>query len=151
MPSSIPWYRRWAWALVAALGVLLAAFGAYVLFVPVDPADFLAETGTDWAAFMSAQPDAAAYLEREARLIAALSLGFGALCAVLAIGPLRRGDRAAWWILWLLPADLALITVVFFASAATALGLYYAVVAVVAAVGLVLALPVGQRPSDQTG
>jgi len=143
-----PWYRRWAWALVAGLALLLVVFGVFVLFSPVDPNDFESGTGVLWSEFSTTQPDVAGYLEREARLLASVIIGFGLLVAGVVSTLVRTGNRTAWILSWIFPATLTLIAVVFFASDAAALGSYYAVATVVAAVGVGLAGPFADASSD---
>lgn len=134
--STIPWYRRGAWVLVFVLGAMLAVFGAFVLFTPVDANDFEAETGVEWSVHAAEQPDVASYLEREARLLGAVTVGFGLVTAALASSLLRAGNRTSWSIAWILAATLALTAVVFFASGASALGSFYVGAAALAAVGI---------------
>jgi uncharacterized membrane protein HdeD (DUF308 family) len=134
--AALPWYRRWAWILVLVLAGLLALFGVFVLFSPVDASDFETETGVAWTAFSAAEPEAASYLEREARLLASITLGFGLLVAGLAGTLLRGGNRTAWALAWILPATLGLAAVVFLASGAATLGWSYVVATAVAAIGV---------------
>lgn len=141
MPQDSAWYRRWAWTVILAIAGFTTAFGIFVLFSPVNAADFEADTGIEWADFGSTQPAVAEYLEREGRIVAAVSLGLGLLTAGLAVGPLRRGDRGAWLLLWFFAGSLGLIAVVFFASDAAALGWYYVVLTAVTVVGLWLSRP----------
>lgn len=138
----MPWYRKWAWIVISILAGLLTLFGVFVLFSPVDAADFESETGVAWAEFSTVEPQIADYLEREARILASVTIGLGVLTAGLAAGPLRRGDRTAWLLLWAFILAIALITIVFFVSGAAALGSVYLVVAVVTAIALLLAMPV---------
>jgi hypothetical protein len=133
---AVPWYRRWAWVLVVVLAGLLALFGVFVLFSPVDANDFETETGVAWSAFSVAEPEVASYLEREARLLGSITLGFGLFAAGLAGTLLRSGNKTAWALEWILPATFGLAAAVFFASGAAALGSSYVVVAVLAAIGV---------------
>lgn len=131
--ETAPWYRRWAWALVAGLAALLVLFGLFVLFSPVDPNDFENETGVAWSDFSAAEPEVAGYLEREARLLASVTLGFGLFAAGLGSTLVRRGNRTALALEWIFPAVLALTAIVFLASDAAALGTVYLAVAAIAA------------------
>jgi len=136
--SETTWYRRLAWALVAGLAGLVMIFGLFVLFSPVDDDDFSTETGIEWSEFSAGTPDVAGYLEREARLLGAIALGFGALVAILAVGPLRRGDVEVWRALWVFPLVLALTAGVFITAGAQSLAGIYLVAAIVAGVALAL-------------
>jgi hypothetical protein len=139
--TSRPWYRRNGWLIVVVLALLFVVFGLYVLAVPVDAADFERATDTDWDAFSSASPAVADYLEREARLLGVASIAIGALVAGLAWTLVRRGDRSAWVLLWLLPAATTLFALVFLTGDATALGGFYVAITVVAVAATWVARP----------
>lgn len=134
-------YRRWAWVLIVAVAGFMTMFGVFVLFSPINANDFERETSIDWADFSTEEPVVANYLEREGRIVAAVSLGFGVMTLALAAGPLRRGERGAWRILWIFVGGLALITVVFYLDDAPALGSYYLLLSASAAIALVLSTP----------
>lgn len=138
--ATVPWYRRWAWVLVFVLAALLVLFGVFVLYSPVDDNDFETETGLTWSEFSATEPEVASYLEREARLLGSITVGFGLLAAGLAGTLLRRGDRTARALEWIFPATLGLAAVVFLASGAAALGSFYVAATVIAAVGVGLAI-----------
>ena len=130
--TSQPWIRRKGWLIFTILALLFVVFGLYVLAVPVDAADFEGATDIEWDAFSSASPKVAEYLEREARLLGATAIAMGALAAGLAGTLVRRGDRSAWLLLWLLPAATALYALVFLTGGAAALGGFYVAITVLA-------------------
>ena len=134
-----PWYERRAWVLVFVLAALMALFGIFILFSAVDSNDFENETGIVWSEFSASTPTVADYLNREARLLAAATLGFGLFAAGLAATLLRQGNRTAWALLWVFPGVLGLIAVVFFANGAGALGGFYVTAAAVAVIGMAAA------------
>ncbi|HSM02733.1 MAG TPA: hypothetical protein VK960_09900 [Acidimicrobiia bacterium] len=125
----LPWYVRRGWLLVLILASLMVLFGLYVLSVPVDASDFERATDVEWDAFSATSPKVAEYLEREARLLGVTAIAMGGFAAGLAGTLVRRGDRTAWWLLWLLPAALALYSIVFLASGSILLGVFYVVIA----------------------
>ena len=85
-----PDYERWGWPLVAVVGVALAATSVWELATgPLDPAPGFA-----------AEP---AFRVGHLALVVALGLAVVALAA----WPLRRGERWAWWVLWTVPAAVA--------------------------------------------
>lgn len=131
-----PWYVRQAWAWVFVLAVLVALFGVFVLFSPVDANDFERETGIVWSEFAADRPSVADYLEREARLLGAVTLGFGLFAAGLAFSSRRGSDGAVTSLLWIFPVVLGLTAVVFFAGGAAGLGGFYLVAAILAAAGV---------------
>lgn len=133
-----PWYERQAWAWVFVLAVLVALFGVFVLFSPVDSADFENETGIVWGEFTDDAPSVADYLRREARLLGAVTFGFGLFAAGLAFAARRGSDRTVLSLLWIFPAVLGVTAVVFFASDAAGLGGFYLVAAILAAAAVAL-------------
>lgn len=121
---------------VGVIALLMAATSVFILFVPVSASDFEAATGVGWEAFSSANPEAADYLTREARVLAVGFAGFSVMAAVQALGPLRRGDQWAGRTLWLLPVTLLGVAVVFLLSGGRTLGGTYLVAGFVTAVAL---------------
>lgn len=133
--------RRGVWLVIGvAVFVLLASI--YPLAVPVNDDDFVEATGVEWAEFSAAEPTVAEYLEREARLLGALAVGFALLALALAVGPLRRGEASAWRVMWLFPLSLGLIAAVFLVEGGGFLGAFYLALSVLAALGLWLGRPV---------
>ncbi len=136
-----PWYRRYGWAIPFALGTLLGLFGLAVIFTGTDPNDFESSTQVSWEAFTSASPEIAQYLNRVERLLGAITFGFGAWSAVVAYVYLKRGDRAAWRAMWLLPTVLAMAAIVFFMEEAVGLGSFYVGALILALIGQGLSSP----------
>ena len=134
-----PWFERQAWAWVFVLSVLVTLFGVFVLFSPVDSNDFENETGILWSEFTDDAPSVADYLRREARLLGAMTLGFGLFAAGLAFASRRGLDRTVLGLLWIFPGVLGVTAVVFFTSDAAGLGGFYLVAAILAAAGVALA------------
>ena len=128
--------KRWGVWLVIAVAVFVLLASVYPLAVPVDEGDFVEATGVEWAEFSAAEPEVAEYLEREARLLGALAVGFALLALALAVGPLRRGDVSVWRIMWVFPFGLALVAAVFLVEGGGFLGAFYLSLAVLAGVGL---------------
>lgn len=133
--------KRWGVWLVIAVAVFVLLASIYPLAVPVDDDDFVEETGIGWAEFSAGEPEVAEYLEREARLLGALALGFALLALALAIGPLRRGDRSVWRIMWVFPFGLGLVAAVFLVEGGGFLGGFYLVLTALAGLGLWLSGP----------
>lgn len=128
-------------ATLMAVALLLAATTAYILIDPVSPSDFEATTGVDWTTFSAANPEAADYLSREARLLAVGWLGLHLVVAATVWLPLRKGEDWAKKLLWLYPISLLAAGLVFLGGGGAALGGMYLAVAVVTG----LALPVSGR------
>lgn len=134
-----PRSRRWGAWLVIAVAVFVLLASIYPLAVPVDDDDFVEATGVEWAEFSAGDPEVAEYLEREARLLGALAVGFALLALALAVGPLRRGDVSVWRIMWLFPFGLGLVAAVFLVEGGGFLGGFYLSLAALAGLGLWLA------------
>lgn len=137
----LPWYVRKGWLFVLILGALVVVFGLYVLSVPVDPGDFERATDVEWDTFSSASPEVADYLEREARLLGVTAIAMGGFAAGLAGTLVRRGNRTAWRLLWLLPAAMALYSLVFLIHGAALLGGFYIAITVIAVAATWVARP----------
>ena len=116
------------------IGILVAVAGIYPLTTPIDANDFERATGVGWTEFRSANPEPAAYLEREARLLGVSFVFLGIAAAGMATTVLKKDDRGAWTVAWFLPLALAGVAAVFFGSGGSALGAFYAVAAVVAGI-----------------
>jgi hypothetical protein len=139
--SQAPWYRRYGWAVPFALGALLGLFGTYPLFTGADPDDFESSTGVSWEALSSTSPDIANYIDRLEQLIGVAAIGFGAWAAFVAFAYLKKGDRAAWRAMWLVPIVLGGSAAVFFLRDAVMLGSFYLAAVLVSLVGQVLSNP----------
>ena len=131
-----PWYRRWAWAFVFGLAVLTVLFAFFPFFVPVDPGNFESSTGVVWDDFEAANPEAADYLAREARLLGSAWLGFALFSAGIAGTYFRNGDRVGSRLMWIFPTVLVLVGLVFMVYDDMQLGVMYTAVGVLAAVGV---------------
>ena len=122
------------------IGTLIALAGLYIVAQPVDANDFEGTTGVAWTDFQTANPEPAAYLEREARLLGVSFTFLGIAAAGMAATVLKRGDRGAWTVAWFLPLALVGASAVFFAGGGAMLGAFYAVAAVVSGVLVAIGL-----------
>lgn len=132
--------RMGVW-LVAAVGVFLLLASIYPLVVPVNEDDFVDTTGVEWSDFSAAEPEVANYLEREARLLGAIAVGFALLSLAVALGPLRQGNVATWKAMWVFPLGVALVAAVFLAAGGGFLGAFYGALAALAALGMWMSRP----------
>ena len=114
------------------IGVLMALAGLYIVVQPVDANDFQGTTGVVWSDFQNANPEPAAYLEREGRLLGVSFAFLGIVAAGMSATVLRRNDRSAWIVAWFLPLTLASAAAVFFGGDGAMLGAFYAVAALTA-------------------
>lgn len=139
---------RWhtvAWVVTLALGALMLIAGLFILGQPVDAADFGNETGIVWDEYKAADPEAADYLMREARLLGWSFAVLGGVAAAMAATLLRAANRNAWAIVSFMPIAFAGTAVVFFSSGGTALGSFYALGAVAAILVVVTGLRTAPR------
>lgn len=120
---------------------LLSVLYVFIMFIPVDAANFESTTGLNWDVFRADNPEIVDYLTREARLLAVGGLGLSLLTVVTVWGPLRRGDGWAQKALWLFPLTMAAVAVIFLISGDAAIGGMYVFVALVTGLALVLSGP----------
>jgi hypothetical protein len=130
--------RRRAWVLLLILALIAGLFSLGAVFSGVDPNEFEQSTGVGWTDLMASAPTVAAYLSRLVRLIG-IGFGFAGIAwAGMSWLLLRLGRREGWTLLWTMPAAFAGAAFVFFGAGAPGLGGYYAGLAVLAVLGLLL-------------
>jgi hypothetical protein len=125
----------WSLTIVA---LLLALSAAFIVFVPIDAANFADETGLTWSRFSVENPEASSYLVREARVLAVGYLTLGLIVVTLAWRPLRVGDRWARVALWIFATGLLATSLVFFGAGDSVIGAAYLAASVVSAAALAL-------------
>jgi hypothetical protein len=130
--------QRNAWLILFVVALFLAASSAFLAVSGVDATEFEASTGTEWAAFSASNPGVADYMLRLLRLAGVVFLGLNALVALVVYSGFRQGEKWTWYALWMYPVTLALVAAVAFANNSTAIGSYYAALALIALVGLIL-------------
>ena len=75
--------------------------GLYVLLVPVGDQTEL--SGRTWDQFAAQEPEVASIYAMDLALLGIIWASFGLLAAIISGVPYRRGDRWAWYVLWLVP------------------------------------------------
>jgi hypothetical protein len=133
------WGFRIALAVLMLLALALTALGLLVLVFPIDPNDFQATTGQAWEAFSSANPEIAAYLEREARLLAVVITGVGLLTLFVVWYGVRDRSEIAVKTMWTIPVVLVGVAAVFILSESLLLAGVSAGVAALVALTLAVA------------
>jgi hypothetical protein len=126
---------RISWVLVLTVAVLSVLSALYVGLTPT--ADQTELQGRTWEEFASQDPEVAAIYSMDLALLG-MSIGaFAVLASVVAAMPYRRGERWAWYALWVVPllwGAVAARMIIDQYSAASV----YAVAAAVAVVGLLI-------------
>ncbi len=130
--------RRVGATVILVMALLLAATTVFILVVPVSDTDFEVTTGVGWDSFSSANPEVAAYLMREARILAVGYLGLTLLVAAKAWQLMRRDEAWPNKALWLFPLTLWGAVLVFFTGGGAGLGFMYLAAGLIVALGLVV-------------
>ena len=133
-------------AAAAALGALSA------LYVAVTPAgDQTPLANRTWEQFAAGDAEVASIVSRLLVVLGLLGVAFGALSLVVALVPYRLGARWAWYALWLVPVTYGAIAARQL-SDQYAIGYFYAALAVVAGIGLLLEIPrIRRQPEVESG
>jgi hypothetical protein len=98
-----------AWFIFFALGVgsVLAAF-IELSGRPPDPPSPEGTTGLSLDEIGERIPGMSTYVDSLARQLGNFMLAMGVLLASVAAGPFRRGERWAWYVMWVMPLLLAI-------------------------------------------
>ena len=104
-------YQKYAWVILFGLGVLLVANILIVVAFTSGTSDFEADTGVAWDEFTAAYPSVASAYILKQRLLYVGFASIGLFALVMTYFGLRPGHRWAWFALWVLPAALALTTI----------------------------------------
>jgi hypothetical protein len=90
-----------SWALLTTVTTMGTLNGLYVLLVPVGDQTEL--THRSWEQFAAQDPEVASIYAMDLAVLGIIWAAFGLLAAIISIVPYRRGDRWAWYALWLVP------------------------------------------------
>jgi hypothetical protein len=98
-------FQRRAWWLLFAIAAMIAMFGATDVAVgpAADPEIALGVSGRTHAELLAESADGFRMYDFTTRTQAWVLLTLGLLMLVIVAGPYRRGERWAWWAMWLLP------------------------------------------------
>ena len=99
------WLNRHAWWALVVVSVVLVVFGLTDIATgaAADPAIAQALTGKTLAELEAAGPDAYRLFDFFTRVNGWSLVLAGLLFTVVLLVPFRRGQRWAWWAMWLLP------------------------------------------------
>ena len=126
-----------AWVLLFALSLFIAATAVVGIVSGIDRTDFEQSANLTWDEMQALNPTVSDYVQRVIRLNGAAYLGLGLIAAVLSWTAYRRGERYAWFAMWVLPLTLAASAAVF-AVESSDLAYYYGGYTLIAVVGLLL-------------
>ena len=105
------WLSSAGWLLVAGVYGAVVAAGAYLFAVGHPDDGDLAPADTTWNRLEENEPQLARFMARSYREAALLAAAYGVVGFATAVGPLRTGERWAWYASSLLPAFLAAVVV----------------------------------------
>jgi hypothetical protein len=111
--------ERHAWKVFAALAGIIALFGLGDVvsggesFLSGEAVLFESMTGTSWDELQASDPGAAKMIDYLWRAEGAALVAAGLLAVAISLTGLRRGERWAWYAMWLLPLWIVLVYVVF--------------------------------------
>jgi hypothetical protein len=117
----------------------VATFAALsATWVALTPAGEQTElAGRTWGQFTQQDPEVAYLFSRQLEILGLLGAGFGLLAALVSVIPYRRGERWAWYVLWLFPITIGSVAVRMLIDQYST-GYYYAGLTAVALVALSL-------------
>jgi hypothetical protein len=135
-----------SWGPLATVATFAALSSLWVALTPA--ADQTELAGRTWEEFAQQDPGVAYLFSRQLQTLGTLGAGFGVLAAITALVPYRRGERWAWFALWLFPITIGAVAARMLVDQYPA-GYYYAGLTVVAVLGLVLTIRDFGRQRDR--
>ena len=92
---------RASWIILAVVAALTILSGVYVGLMPTGSQTEL--SGRTWEEFAAADPEVARIYSMDLVLLGITLTAFAILGTILSLIPYRRGERWAWFALWLIP------------------------------------------------
>jgi hypothetical protein len=90
-----------SWIILAVVATLTILSGLYVGLTPTGSQTEL--SGRTWEDFAAADPEVARIYSMDLVLLGITLTAFAILCTIVTLIPYRRGERWAWFALWLIP------------------------------------------------
>jgi hypothetical protein len=128
----VPWV---SWGLLTMTSTFVAFSALWVGLTPTGDQTEL--NGRAWEQFALQDPEVAYLFSRQLIIIGFQGAGFGLLAAVVSVMPYRRGERWAWYALWLFPITIGAIAARMLIDQYPA-GYYYAGITAAALVALLI-------------
>ena len=113
-PKAETFFERHAWKVLLFFGFFMSLIGLPDILVggsfyqEIEGTSLGAITGMSWKQLEATSPNAAAMIDYKVRLGGIQFLFLGLFSMVIALTGFRRGERWAWYILWLYPLFLGL-------------------------------------------
>jgi hypothetical protein len=92
---------RASWIILAVVATLTILSGLWVGLTPVGSQTEL--SGRTWEEFAAADPEVAGIYSLDLALLGITLTAFAILSTIVTLIPYRRGERWAWFALWLIP------------------------------------------------
>jgi len=134
-----------SWGLLTVVSALAAAGGLWVALTPTGDQTKL--TDRTWEQFAADDPEFASLYSMDLVMLGTFAAGLGLLATVVSAIPYRRGERWAWYALWLVPGTLGTVTARMLVDRYPA-GYPYAGLSALAAAALLLPIRSFLRPRD---
>jgi uncharacterized protein YndB with AHSA1/START domain len=141
--SRVPWL---SWGPLATVATFAALSALWVALTPAGDQTELA--GRTWGEFAVQDPEVAYLFSRQLQILGLLGAGFGLLAAFVSVIPYRRGERWAWYALWLFPFTIGAVAGRMLIDQYST-GYYYAGLTAVALVALLLPMRDFLRPPER--
>jgi hypothetical protein len=116
------WFERNGWTIFTGISLVSAVFGLGDMisggstFALGEEVMFNRLTGTTWDALQAADPGAANLIDYQVRAGGAWLLLIGILSLAISVTALRRGERWAWFAMWVWPLGVALVVAVLWSA-----------------------------------
>ena len=110
-----PFFQHHGWTVFAFLSVVFMGFGIgdMILGMDADPAIGESITGIPWEELRALSPEIANLVDMQVRALGAAIFFLSILSLSITINAFRRGQRWAWYTLWIWPLWNAAIFLVF--------------------------------------
>ena len=132
-------YQKRAWLILFVLGILLTLNALIFAVMGTTPAIFEVDTGVAWSEFSTAYPTVAVAVDLETQLNGTGYFGTALFATLVTFFGFRKGERWAWYTLWVLPLVLGLGAVWFAThNQPGGLSIFYGITALIAVAGLLL-------------
>jgi hypothetical protein len=132
-----------SWGLLTVVSTFVALSALWVALTPTGDQTKL--EGRTWDQFAQEDPEVASLYTMDLGILGMFGAGLGLLAALVSVMPYRRGERWAWYALWLLPGTIGAVTARMLMDRYSA-GYYYAGLTTVAVAALLLPIRSFLRP-----